>query len=84
MGRSARAWRVVRIRIRAGRLLAVDGRDVAMISLLDDQRPQRVDLPRTLLHRGITFRFTIVTTCKGDRFDETAVSEVHIDGYGHH
>ena len=80
--KSPRHWRE-HARIRQ-LLLAVDGRDVAMISLLDDQRPQRVDLPRTLLHRGITFRFTIVTTCKGDRFDETAVSEVHIDGYGHH
>jgi hypothetical protein len=64
--------------------LSVDGHKVAIIALLDAAQPQRVDLPPTLLRRGMRFRFTIEDTYPGDRFDETAVSEVRLDGYGHH
>jgi hypothetical protein len=62
----------------------VDDRPLAIVSLLDERRPQRVDLPRTLLRRGMRFRFTIVDVFPGSRFDELAVSEVRLDGYGHH
>ena len=64
--------------------LDVDERPVAVITLLDEERPQRVGLPRTLLRRGMRFRFTIVDVFPGRRFDELAVSEVRLDGYGHH
>lgn len=62
----------------------VDNESVALITLLDEQRPQGVGLPRTLLRRGIRFRFTVVDVFPGSRFDELAVSEVRLDGYGHH
>jgi hypothetical protein len=64
--------------------LDVDDRPVAVLTLLDEQRPQRVDLPRTLLRRGMHFRFTVLDVFPGNRFDELAVSEVRLDGFGHH
>lgn len=64
--------------------LAIDGKPIALVRLLDDPHPQAVDLPRTLLHHGMRVRFTIRKTYPGSRFDETAVSEVRLDGYGHH
>lgn len=64
--------------------LAIDGKAVAIVTLLDDPRPQTVGLPKTLLRRGMRFRFTIRSVFPGDRFDETAVSEARLDGFGHH
>jgi hypothetical protein len=64
--------------------LSVDGRPVSTIVLLDHNSPQTVDLPPTLLQRGMRFRFTIRTIFPGSRYQETAVSEIRLDGYGHH
>jgi hypothetical protein len=64
--------------------LSVDGEHVCTIALLDDARPQIVTLPKTPLHRDIRFRFTIRSVYPGDKYDEVAVSEVRLDGYGHH
>jgi hypothetical protein len=64
--------------------LAVDGVPYAVIAMLDDARPQRVDLPPTLIRRGMRLRLTIRETYRGSRFDETAMSEARLDGYGHH
>ncbi len=64
--------------------LTVDDRAVATVTLLDDARPQRVDLPPTLLRRGMRFRFTILSVYAGARFQEMAIAEVRLDGYGHH
>jgi len=64
--------------------LEVDGRAIALLDLLDQPQPQRIDLPPTLIRRGIRFRFVILSIYPGTRFDETAVSEARLDGYGHH
>lgn len=64
--------------------LEVDGRAIVLLELLDLPQPQRIDLPPTLLHRGIRFRFVVTSTFPGARFDEAAVSEARLDGYGHH
>jgi hypothetical protein len=64
--------------------LSVNGEAVAAVVLLDDSRPQRVDLPPTLLRRGMRFRFTVTSVYAGDRYNELAISEVRLDGYGHH
>jgi hypothetical protein len=81
-GKTPSRWRE---HARARRLrLDVDGRPVALITLLDDSCPQRVDLPPTLLRHGMRFRFTVVDVFPGTSVDELAVSETRLDGYGHH
>jgi len=80
--KSPQRWRE-HSRVRKLRM-TVDGRELALVTLLDDARPQRVVLPPTLLRRGMKLRFTIVETYPGTHFDETALSEVRLDGYGHH
>lgn len=81
-GKSDTHWRD-HSRIRELELL-VDGIVVARIRLLDDPRPQRVALPKTPLHNGLSLRFVVKALYPGTRFAETAVSEVRVDGYGHH
>ena len=80
--KSEKHWRD-HSRIRQLRL-AIDGRDTALINLLDQGQSQRVDLPPALIHPGTSLRFTITRTFPGARFDETALSEARLDGYGHH
>jgi len=80
--KSAKRWRE-HARVRELRL-AVDGQPIAELTLLDDQRPQGLDLPPTLLRRGMRFGFTVVSVYPGERYEELAVSEARLDGYGHH
>lgn len=64
--------------------LLVDGTARARLLLLDTPTPQRLELPRIPLHAQLTLRFVVRGVYSGDRFQELAVSEVRVDGYGHH
>ena len=64
--------------------MSVDGHPVALITLKDDSRPQHVALPRTPLRPGMKFRFTIRRVTPGAKYDEVAITEARLDGYGHH
>jgi hypothetical protein len=64
--------------------LLVDGAVQARISLLDDAKPQLVALPNIPLHPHLTLRFVVVSVYPGEKFQEMALSEVRLDGYGAH
>ncbi|MCC6491112.1 MAG: hypothetical protein IT364_26730 [Candidatus Hydrogenedentes bacterium] len=64
--------------------LSVNGSSLGVITLLDSSKPQAVTLPKTLLQRGMRFRFTVRSVYPGAKFPELAVSEARLDGYGHH
>ena len=64
--------------------LVVDGVVRAHITLLDDSKPQSVALPKIPLHPDLTLRFIVRSVYAGAKFNELALSEARIDGYGHH
>ena len=64
--------------------VVVDGAARARVRLLDNSQPQRVVLPNLPLHPDLSVRFVVRGLYPGSRFKETAISEVRLDGYGHH
>jgi hypothetical protein len=64
--------------------LLVDGKLFARIALRDESKPQLVSLPNIPLHANLTLRFLVRSIYPGARFQELAISEVRLDGYGAH
>ena len=64
--------------------LLIDGALRAHIALADDSKPQLVSLPDIPLHPNLKLRFVVRSVYPGVRYQELAVSEVRLDGYGHH
>jgi len=64
--------------------LQVDGTAMAVLSLPDERTPQMVRLPDLPMRRTLVLRFLVKSVYPGARFQELAISEVRIDGYGHH
>lgn len=64
--------------------LLVDGVPRHRLLLLDTREPQRVDLPPIPLHERLALRFVVRDVYAGSRFNEVAVSEIRVDGIGHH